>query len=234
MGCTQTRNSDISGMTRNEVAKDIFRLLDDDNSKGLDVTELRGQGFSAMVDQYFANDAQHMTEDQFVAALLNSWSNDGKRAYQKKAIAIIDLAKTTFIGTSEQEARLKECKSKEEMAKMVFEALDDDKSGHICYTELVKQLDPHGRMLRFQTHICPETKKKVVRSNSYWGNTFKAYDKDESGSICLKEFTASMMDKYKHSDDLYLLTLACMLKKADLMHVTDQQKKGKQEDVKEG
>ena len=37
------------------------------------MTELRGQGFSDMVDHYFANEEQHMTEAMFINAILKEW-----------------------------------------------------------------------------------------------------------------------------------------------------------------
>eukprot|EP00466_Bigelowiella_natans_P013703 jgi/Bigna1/90147/estExt_fgenesh1_pg.C_630087 len=216
-----TKSSEISGLSREEVANAIFRHLDDDNSKRLDVTELEGQGCGDMVKMYFANREQTMNEVQFVNALLAKWKLDKDPEYEKKALQLIETAKSVKVGTADEEKKLSECKDKAEMCGLVFEALDDDKSGSLDLKEVIKQLDPYHKKAQF---VLKEG-GQVEYSMKYWEDIFKGYDKDKNGHVSQKEFTSAIVEKFKDKEEkLFLLILAKMLKSANMINAAKGKK----------
>eukprot|EP00466_Bigelowiella_natans_P013704 jgi/Bigna1/90149/estExt_fgenesh1_pg.C_630089 len=243
MGAAQT--TEISGLSREEVAKAIFKHLDDDNSKRLDVTELEGQGCGDMVKMYFANREQTMDEVQFVNALLANWKLDKDPEYEKKALQLIETAKSVKVGTADEEKKLSECKDKAEMCGLVFEALDDDKSGSLDLKEVIKQLDPYHKKAQFvlveRNHYEFDLKfamyplhnhfdlqkegGQVDYSMKYWEDIFKGYDKDKNGHVCKKEFSSALIEKFKDKEEkLFLLILAKMLKSANMINAAKGKK----------
>jgi len=110
---------------------------------------------------------------------------------------------------------VQECKDKVEMCGIVFEALDDDRSGYLDLKEMIKQLDPYHKKATFVL----TGDGQVEYSMKYWEDIFKGYDKDKNGHVSKKEFSSAIVEKFKDkSDELFVLILAKMLKSAAMIN----------------
>eukprot|EP00467_Chlorarachnion_reptans_P024478 CAMPEP_0114496722 /NCGR_PEP_ID=MMETSP0109-20121206/5924_1 /TAXON_ID=29199 /ORGANISM="Chlorarachnion reptans, Strain CCCM449" /LENGTH=144 /DNA_ID=CAMNT_0001674019 /DNA_START=98 /DNA_END=532 /DNA_ORIENTATION=- len=81
------------------------------------------------------------------------------------------------------EKEIDECKSRKQIAELIFDAIDDDSSGEISFKEFKSQMG------------------KGTLTDKYWKQLFDAYDSDGSGEISKEEFIKINLETAKHVSD---------------------------------